>query len=134
MEDTNIALIGVILVLIGVISSFFIVKVMLEYSGREVALKEALARETALVINTLCASPYDVEFTYQLDLKGKILEITDQTVIVQNIAAQLLSNILKKSDVTYGDHQFNCNIAVSGKISDKKGIVFRKEKNQISVS
>lgn len=79
---------GIILIsLIGIIVALFVFLVIPEiaktYASGKVALKVAAARDIALILDTMYAYPYDMEFEYNVDLSDFVVEISENNVVIK---------------------------------------------------
>jgi uncharacterized protein YpmS len=110
-----IILITLVIVLVGLFVVFVIPSVAKEYASGKIALKNAAARDIALILDTLYAYSLDIELKYNYDLSGFSVEIEDSKVKISSINKRF-------SDPAPGEYYFEG--------SDKE-LQFEKENPQL---
>jgi len=103
-------------------------------SGQE-STKTVASREIALILNTICSYPQDIEIEYDLKLNDIVIEIKDDKVTAHNKA---FVSIAPNKDVSGKDpqskeHSFVCPIKLTFSLDEPKKILFKKKDNNIEV-
>ena len=100
------------------------------YASGEVALKVAAARDIALILDTVYASPYDIELNYDFDLSKFVVKISADKVEIDDPSFGA-----PESDPTLASYSF---VPVDDKpnfiLNNPKKIVFKKEKGVLTVT
>jgi len=107
------------------------------YATGEVSLKVASARDIALLIDTICAYPYDMKVQYELDLSKFILEFYDNKVKIYSASYVSLgqnNNVIGR-DPTYAEYSFvPCNNNLKSVLKNPEKLVFSKKGGELSIS
>lgn len=70
----------IITLVVGLLVAVIYPKIAKDYASGKVALKTAAARDIALILDTIYASPYDVKIEYDYDLSDFTVEISEKKV------------------------------------------------------
>lgn len=101
------------------------------FGSGDVYKKEIVAKEIALIIDSLYAYPYDIVVYYEQDLTGFIIEISNDEVIVYSITSNGYD-----SDLTYKKYKFfqTGDNVIKAKLESPKRIKFEKQTNQLTIT
>ncbi len=102
-----------------------------QFGSRDVYKREIAAREIALIIDTLYAYPYDVTISYEKDLTGLSLEISDNKIKIYG--ARFNNYLLDPSNRKY-DFIPTGAIKTKLKLENPEKIKFEKLNGELSVN
>ena len=106
-----------------------------------ICLKSAASKDIALIIDTICPYPYDIEIEYDYNLKGLIVDISQGSVKIYGKSSVTLEDGKIKEirrDPTLKKYGF---ALISNSVEDldiilnqPKTIIFKKEKGKVTIT
>ena len=134
-DDTNLIFLAIIVIVIAAIVGLFLPKIASDYSSKEVAFKEAAAREIAMIINVLCGYNQEVDVSYELNLEKYTLDASNGIVAVSDSTlTRITGDKMVSNDPTIGKHPYVCNKQISQNPSGQKKITFKANNERIVIA
>ena len=134
----QLVIISLIDMVVAAIVFLSIIRISMDLSTGKTALKVAAAKDIALIIDTVYAYPYDVEFEYNVDLSKFIVEISENSVKVYDASRVKIGEDKKINgkDMFLAEYSFApVNEKPNFIFDNAKKIVFKKEnKNEIKLN
>ncbi|MFC2016631.1 hypothetical protein ACFLUF_02835 [Chloroflexota bacterium] len=132
MTKRGMSMLGYILIVtlvLGLLFSIVYPKLAKEYNSGIVALKAAAAKDIALTLETMYASPYDAKLQYDFDLSYFTVEISEKKVKIYD------SSLGMAKDPTAAEYPFvPIGSGITKTLYKPEKIVFEKKEGILTVT
>lgn len=131
----NLTLIAIITIVVGVAAGLTFLFVGKAYANGSIALKTAAARDIALTLNTICASPQDMEFNYDINLEKFIVKISENKVSIYDKSfVRYTGKDISGIDPKPSHNSFVCSQRIDSVLDSPKKIIFIKKDGKLAIS